>query len=186
VRIRRRLAPRNRVPLAAGFLLLAAACASTQTGLLRLGKPAPDVTALDQNGRPVRLRDLRGKTVVVYFFPSADSPDAEMEAEAFQASYRKYRDAEAEIVGVSPDRPASLRTLSEKHRVRFRLLSDSDQKVALAFGIPVANGKPKRITFLLDRHGDVRRVWNRVQPSGHAEEVLAAVNSLVAGYTDLD
>jgi len=141
---------------------------------------APEFTLLDENGKSVSLTDYRGKNVVVYFYPKADTPGCTIEACGFRDAYSKIQKAGAVVVGISPDQPAALKKFQEKYDLPFTLLSDPDKKVAAAFDVVKEKnmyGKKvmgiERTTFLIDPQGRVAHVFPKVKADGHAEEVLA-------------
>jgi len=143
---------------------------------------APEFTLLDENGKSVSLTDYRGKNVVVYFYPRADTPGCTIEACGFRDAYSKIQKAGAVVAGISPDQPAALKKFKEKYDLPFTLLSDPDKKVAGVFDVVKEKnmyGKKvmgiERTTFLIDPQGRVAHVFPKVKADGHAEEVLAAL-----------
>ena len=148
------------------------------------GEQAPDFELADQDGNPVRLSSLRGKTVVIYFYPKADTPGCTAQACAIRDRSAEFDDAGAVVLGVSPDPVASLRKFADKYGLPFTLLSDEDHAVAEAYGVWVhkpARGYMKarmgieRSTFVVDPEGNLARVLRNVKAQGHDELVLDAL-----------
>src|ERR1051326_6284301 len=148
---------------------------------LEEGNKAPDFTVRDENGDTVRLKDLRGKKVVLYFYPKDDTPGCTKEACAFRDSFSKFKRRGIEVLGVSLDSEKSHQKFVKKYDLPFRLLADTDKKVSEAYG---TYGEKKfmgreymgnhRMTFLIDEKGKVKKIFEKVNPEEHAEEVLAA------------
>lgn len=143
--------------------------------------PAPEFT-LQSSGGPVSLRGLRGKKVVLYFYPKDNTPGCTQEACDFRDRFPKVKSANAVVLGVSKDSLGSHDKFASKFELPFTLLSDPDSAVAKqygAFGKKLMYGKPVvgtiRSTVLIDEQGRVARIWSPVKVAGHAEEVLAAV-----------
>lgn len=145
------------------------------------GKPAPDFELLDESGKMVRLSDFRGKPVVLYFYPKDDTPGCTKEACGFRDNYMAYQEKGVVILGVSPDSPRSHAKFKAKYHLPFTLLSDPKREVIETFGVW---GKKKfmgreyegvlRTTFLIDREGLIRKVFENVKPAEHSAEILAA------------
>lgn len=131
----------------------------------------------DKAGQAFSLSTLFGRYGVLYFFPRSGSPGCTREARDFQALRPRIQALEAEVVGVSPDRPEALHRFGEKEGLEFPLLSDPDGVLAEAYGAKV-NGRLRRSTFLLDRAGVVRWAWTNVRVEGHAQDVLARLRAL--------
>lgn len=149
------------------------------------GDRAPSFTLAADDGRTIRLEDLRGRTVVLYFYPKDDTPGCTKEACAFRDAWDDIQEEGALVFGVSPDSAESHAKFRTKYRLPFPLLSDPDHAVAEAYGAwgdKSMYGKTYqgilRTTFLIDGTGTVRRVFEKVQPDGHADDVLAAVREL--------
>ncbi|MCS7293945.1 MAG: thioredoxin-dependent thiol peroxidase [Chloroflexota bacterium] len=152
---------------------------------LREGAPAPAFALQDQHGNTVRLEDLRGQWVVLYFYPKDDTPGCTAEACSFRDAYGELAAAGAVVLGVSGDDAASHRKFAEKHGLPFPLLVDEGHAVAKAygaFGVKRMYGREYegvlRQTFLIDPEGRIARVWRTVKPADHAAEVLTALRSL--------
>ena len=148
---------------------------------LKEGDKAPDFTVLDGEGQTVRLKDLRGKKVVLYFYPKDDTPGCTKEACSFRDSFAKFKKRDIEVLGVSFDSEAKHKRFAQKFDLPFRLLADTDRSIAESFG---TYGEKKfmgrtymgihRMTFLIDEKGKIKKIFNKVKPEEHAEEVLAA------------
>jgi len=149
------------------------------------GKKAPEFTLGSSEGGEVRLKDLRGKTVVLYFYPKDDTPGCTREACAFRDSQAALKRKGVVVLGVSGDSVASHDRFRDKYSLNFALLSDPDKAVAKkygAWGEKVMYGRKTvgmiRSTFVIDGEGVVRKVFPRVRVDGHAEQVLEAVKAL--------
>jgi peroxiredoxin Q/BCP len=144
------------------------------------GDPAPDFTLEDQDGRPVRLADLRGRPVVVYFYPKDDTPGCTRESCAFRDHYAAFQDAGAEVLGISSDPPASHKAFADKHRLPFRLLADAGGRVRAAFRVPRTAGLlPGRVTYVIDREGVIRHAFNsQLAATRHVDEALEVLRRL--------
>jgi peroxiredoxin Q/BCP len=143
---------------------------------------APDFLLASDSGKSVSLRDFRSKYLVLYFYPKNDTPGCTREAVAFTEALAAFREAGAEVVGVSKDSVASHGKFRGKHNLEISLLSDPDLTVHRAygaFGEKVMYGKRVqgviRSTFLIGPGGDIVRAWKGVKVDGHAAQVLAAV-----------
>ena len=153
--------------------------------MLEVGDQAPDVTLPDQNGEPVSLSELRGRTIVLYFYPRADTPGCTIQACGVRDRAADYEAAGATVIGVSPDPVSAVARFAEKHALRFPLLADEDHAVAEAFGVwgeKTMYGKTywgvSRSTFVIDPDGRIAEVLAKVSPETHDDEVLAALNAL--------
>jgi peroxiredoxin Q/BCP len=144
---------------------------------VKAGERAPDFALADANGREVRLADLLGRPVVLYFYPKDDTPGCTREACSFRDQYQDFRDAGAEVIGVSSDSSESHRRFAERHRLPFTLLADPGGRVRKLYGIPATLGLlPGRVTFVIDAEGVVRHVFNsQLAPTRHVEEALEVV-----------
>ncbi|MEW4566236.1 thioredoxin-dependent thiol peroxidase [Tautonia sp. JC769] len=149
------------------------------------GQPAPDFSLPDQHGNPVSLSGLRGKPVLLYFYPRDATPGCTTEACDFRDARADYEAAGAVVLGVSPDTVESHRKFAEKHGLPFTLLADPEKEAIQAFGVwkeKTMYGKTsmgvERTTFLIDRDGVVRRVFPKVKVAGHVAAVLQALKAL--------
>jgi peroxiredoxin Q/BCP len=153
--------------------------------VLETGEKVPDVGAPDQDGNDVRLRGFAGRTLVVYFYPKADTPGCTAETQAFRDLKGDLEQAGAAIVGVSRDTVADQKKFATKYSTNFPLLADSSSAICDAFGVIVEKnmyGKKsigiQRSTFIVGPDGTIEKVWKRVSVEGHADAVLEAVRSL--------
>ncbi|HEX7453173.1 MAG TPA: peroxiredoxin [Polyangiaceae bacterium] len=145
--------------------------------LLAVGADVPDVSAVAQDGKTVKLRELKGKPVIVYFYPKDDTPGCTIEAKGIRDQYAELN-SRAVVLGVSTDTSASHKAFADKYNLPFQLLDDSSHALVTAFGVPVSSGHAKRITFVIDAAGKVRKVFPNVNPDGHAAELLETLKSL--------
>jgi peroxiredoxin Q/BCP len=150
---------------------------------LQVGDPAPDFTMSTVSGGTVSLGDLRGKKVVLYFYPKDDTPGCTIEACAFRDNLPNFEGANAEIIGVSRDNTESHQKFRDKYGLNFTLASDDTGQVTEDYGVwreknmygNVTMGIV-RSTYLIDEDGKIAKIWPSVKVDGHAQEVLAAVN----------
>jgi len=152
------------------------------------GTKAPDFTLAADDGTKVKLSGLRGKPVVLYFYPRDDTPGCTREACEFRDRKKELARWGAVVLGVSPDGLESHGKFRDTHQLNFPLLADADHKVADQYGAwreKVRFGKRsmgiQRSTFLVDAEGVVRKVWKNVQVEGHDEQVIEALRELSEG-----
>jgi peroxiredoxin Q/BCP len=150
--------------------------------MVQEGKPAPDLTLPDQNGKKITLSKLRGSPVILYFYPKDDTPGCTKEACAFRDAFADYKKAGAVILGVSPDDTDSHAKFAKKFDLPFSLLADHGNVVCENYGVWKEKnmyGKKymgvERTTFVIDRKGNVARVFPKVKVDGHSAAVLAAI-----------
>jgi peroxiredoxin Q/BCP len=143
------------------------------------GETAPDFDLESDSGAHVRLSELRGRPVVLYFYPKDDTPGCTTEACEFRDAYDAFRERGVEVLGVSPDPQASHEKFKTKHELPFTLLSDPDHEVAERYGVwteKTMYGKKrmgiKRSTFVIDEDGKVAKAMRGIRPAGHAAQVL--------------
>ncbi len=148
------------------------------------GQPAPPFALPSDSGETISLAALKGKPVVLYFYPKDDTPGCTTEACEFRDNWKAVQRTGAVVLGVSPDGVASHRKFREKFALPFPLLADEDHAVAEAYGAwgeKSMYGKKYygvlRSTFIIDGAGSVRRVFEKVKPAGHAAEVLEALQA---------
>ena len=153
--------------------------------MLAPGDPAPDFTLPDQDGTPVRLKDLRGRAIVLYFYPKADTPGCTTQACGVRDHRADYEAAGARVLGVSPDPVKKVKKFHDKFDMNFTLLADEDHAVCDAYGTWVEKSMygrtymgTQRATFILDGDGVVRHVIPKATPKTHDDEVLAALAEL--------
>ncbi len=150
--------------------------------LLERGAKAPDFRAVDQDGAAIALKDLRGRRVVLYFYPKDDTPGCTREACAFRDAFAAFRKRKVEVLGVSVDGEASHRKFAAKFRLPFRLVADPDKKIVQSYGVwgeKSLYGRKymgtHRVTYLIDERGKIAGVWPKVKPEAHAREILEAL-----------
>lgn len=149
------------------------------------GDKAPDFELATDDGGRLKLSKLKGKPVVLYFYPKDDTSGCTAEAKDFSCLAADFRKAGVEIVGVSPDSVESHQKFARKYDLGIRLAADTDKAVAMAYGVWTEKSMwgrmfmgVERSTFLIDKAGRVARSWRKVRVPGHAEAVLAAVREL--------
>jgi thioredoxin-dependent peroxiredoxin len=146
------------------------------------GKPAPDFALTSDSGETVKLSELRGKPVVLYFYPKDDTPGCTAQACGIRDDYGQFEERGAVVLGVSPDDESSHVKFKEKYGLPFTLLADPTHEVSEEYGVWKEKnyaGKTymgvERSTFLIDSKGTVTKVMRRVKPDTHADDVLAAL-----------
>ncbi len=147
--------------------------------MLKEGDAAPDFTTRDENGNEVKLSDLRGQKVALYFYPKDDTPGCTKEACSFRDNYSTVEEAGVKVLGVSLDDEASHQAFISKYDLPFTLLSDTDHSVSEAYGVYGEQtwGDRKymglaRKTFLIDEEGKIKKIFDKVNVESHADEVL--------------
>jgi len=149
------------------------------------GDKAPDFELQNQDGNTVELADYAGQTVVLYFYPRADTPGCTTQACGIRDRRADYEAAGATVIGISPDEPAALRKFADKHSLDFTLVGDPDHSVAEAYGVWVEKsmyGKKymgiQRATFIIGPDGKLARVFPKVSPKTHDDVILGALAEL--------
>ncbi len=155
--------------------------------MLEAGQSAPDFTLPDQDGNEVTLSELRGRTVVLYFYPRADTPGCTAQACGVRDRSGDYERVGARVIGVSPDSVEDVKKFAQKHGLDFTLLADAGHEVAEAYGTWTEKknyGRTywgvQRATFIIDPDGTVAKVFPKVSPKTHDEVVLQALGELGA------
>jgi peroxiredoxin Q/BCP len=150
--------------------------------MIEPGDKAPDFELPDQDGRAVKLRDFAGQTLVLFFYPKADTPGCTTQACGVRDRKADYAQAGAVVLGVSPDPVAKVQKFHEKYSLDFPLLADEDHSVAEAYGVWVEKSMygrkyfgNERTTFIVDSEGKIAEVLRKVKPAEHDEQVLAAL-----------
>lgn len=165
-------------------LALSALCSFLTFGLaahaepLAVGAAAPEISAVDQDGKAVSFKDVYAKgPTLVYFYPKADTPGCTKQACSIRDDWSTLQAKGIQVLGVSGDKPESQKKFQDKYKLPFTLIADSDGKVAEAFGVPSMAGFSKRQSFLIK---DGKVVWNMPKASTetHAKDVLAAYEGL--------
>jgi thioredoxin-dependent peroxiredoxin len=149
------------------------------------GDKAPDFELAADTGEALKLSKLKGKPVVLYFYPKDDTSGCTAEAKDFSRLAADFRKAGVEVIGVSPDSVESHAKFRKKHALSVRLAADADKAVANAYGVWVEKSMygrkymgVERSTFLIDKAGRIAKSWRKVKVPGHAEEVLGAAKAL--------
>ena len=147
--------------------------------MVKEGATAPAFKTTNTDGESVSLKDLRGQKVVLYFYPKDDTPGCTKEACSFRDAYAKFKKQGITILGVSPDSEKAHQKFTAKYKLPFTLLADTDHSIADAYGV---YGEKKfmgrtymgvhRTTFLIDEKGKIKKVFEKVKPEDHANEVL--------------
>ena len=152
--------------------------------MLEEGKKAPDFKLKDQDGKIISLRDYKGKNVVLYFYPKDDTPGCTKEACSFRDELPRFGKIDAVILGVSPDSVDSHKKFAQKFELPFTLLSDENKKVVEAYDVWKEKnnyGKKymgvERTTFVIDKEGKIKKIFNKVKVDGHSEEVMEALKN---------
>ena len=152
---------------------------------LKVGDKAPLFALSADGGGDISLSGLKGKTVVLYFYPKDDTSGCTAEAIAFSKDAKAFKQAGAVVVGISKDSVASHDKFKTKHKLDLTLASDEDIKVAQAYGVWVEKSMygrrymgMERATFLIDGKGVIRNIWRKVKVPGHSTDVLASVKAL--------
>jgi peroxiredoxin Q/BCP len=155
---------------------------------INVNDKAPEFTLQDENGKEVSLKGLRGKVVVLYFYPRADTPGCTIEACEFRDTFKQMQKTGAALLGISPDTPKAQKKFQEKFQLPFSLLADADKKVADAFGVLQEKnmyGKKVmgivRTTFVIGPDGKIQHIFPKVKAEGHAGDVLAYLKESAKG-----
>ena len=155
---------------------------------MEINDKAPQFTALDQNGEKVSLKDFKGKWIVLYFYPRADTPGCTKEACSFRDSFARIKATGAILLGVSPDLPQAQKKFEEKYSLPFRLVADAEKTVANAYGVIQEKNMygrkvmgVARTTFVIGPDGRIKHIFCKVKPEGHAEEVVDYLKGAAKG-----
>ena len=149
-------------------------------GKVQVGDLAPDFTLSDQSGAPISLGEFLGKTaIVLYFYPRDHTAVCTAEACAFRDSYEIFKDAGAEVIGISSDSVESHRQFAAAHRLSFILLSDVGSVIRSRYGVPTAFGLPGRVTYIIDWQGMVRHIFfSQFTADKHVAQALSTLQSI--------
>lgn len=146
---------------------------------------APEFTALDDHGEHVSLSDFKGRPVVLFFYPKDDTSGCTIEACSFRDTLPRFDGLDAVVLGVSPDPVKSHQKFKEKFKLPYRLVADTDHAIAERYGVwgeKSMYGRKYwgvlRTTFVIDKNGAIARVFEKVKPENHADDVAAAVEAL--------
>lgn len=155
------------------------------TKILKIKSKAPDFTLFDQDGKEHRLSDYLGKFILIYFYPKDDTPGCTKEACMLRDDFPNFKKLSAKVFGISADSVKSHKKFAEKYNLPFTLLSDEKKFVLKKYGALAEKsmfGKTflgiKRMSYLIDKEGNVAKVYESVKPAVHAEEVLADLKTL--------
>jgi len=150
--------------------------------LLAVGTKAPDFTTIDQHGNKMSLSDLKGRKVILYFYPKDNTSGCTKEACAFRDHFAQFRALNVEILGASIDDDKSHKAFAQKYGLPFRLLADPDKRLVTAYGVwgeKTLYGKKymgtNRVTYVIDESGSIAAVFPQVKPATHAADVLAVL-----------
>jgi peroxiredoxin Q/BCP len=150
--------------------------------MLQVGDKAPDIRVHTDTGEDFRLSDMKGKRVVLYFYPKADTPGCTVEACEFRDGIKAFAKKGVAVVGVSPDKPTAQAKFKQKYDLPFTLLADEDRAAAEAYGVWKEKnmyGKKvmgiERTTFVIGADGKIEKIYAKVKAQGHAGEVLAGL-----------
>ena len=151
----------------------------------KVGDKAPGFELQNQDGETVKLSDFAGQTVVLYFYPKADTPGCTTQACSIRDRSSEYEQAGAVVLGASPDEPPALRKFADKYNLPFTLISDADHSLAEAYEVWVEKNRygrtymgNERTTFVIDGEGKIARVFPNVSPKTHDGVVLEALGEL--------
>jgi thioredoxin-dependent peroxiredoxin len=159
-------------------VMLAALLALSLGSVLQPGTPAPAFAAKNQDGKAITLAAFKGHPVVLYFYPKDRTPGWTLEARGFRDASEKFKAAGAVVLGVSSQDQESHQSFCRSEKLNFNLLADTERDIAKAYGVGSFLGMNSRVTFLIDRDGVIRRVWESVSPGRHPAEVLEAIQAL--------
>jgi len=151
---------------------------------LKEGQKAPDFELLEQEGKKIRLSDFKGKKIILYFYPRDDTPGCTIEACSFRDNIKKLKDKNIEVLGISNDNQISHEKFSKKFNLPFKLLCDTDKKVSKAYGVYEKKnfmGREymgiTRSTFIIGENGNIERIFYKVNPKGHVEELFNTIKN---------
>ena len=145
--------------------------------MIEEGKPAPDFELESDAGETVKLSDLRGKPVVLYFYPKDDTPGCTRQAFGIRDAWAEFQRAGAEVFGISADTRASHERFKAKYSLPFTLLADPEHKLGEPYGVgQEGKNSYERSTFVIDADGNVAKIMRRVKPDRHADDVLSALS----------
>ena len=148
------------------------------TNLPRIGDIAPDFEAPDETRSRVKLSALKGSTVVLYFYPKDDTPGCTAEACSFRDSHSEFQKKGIKVVGVSVDNEKSHTKFKEKYNLNFTLVADKEKDIARKYGVLSDRGVASRVTFVIDSHGKIAHVYDKVTPKDHSSEVMSKIEEL--------
>lgn len=162
-------------------LFAALGLATAHADGLSVGQPAPDFTLSDQNGKPQQLSAYQGQWVILYFYPKDDTPGCTKEACSFRDDIAHIKALGARVLGVSLDSAASHAEFAEKHGLPFPLLSDAEATVSKTYGTYWSLGPlshARRHTFIIDPAGRIAKIYRKVDPDTHSNDIITSLKSL--------
>ena len=150
--------------------------------MVNVGDKAPEFEGLDNHGRILKLGDLKGTIIVLYFYPKAMTEGCTREGVRFNELYEKFKSLGVEVIGVSTDPVDTNRRFAEKHGFKFRLVSDEDRVISRAYGVLNSETlRAERVTFIIDSEGVIRAVLRNIRPAErHADEALKIVREITS------
>ena len=160
------------------MLVFLAGCGSGKEGVL-VGDKAPDFSLPSDDGQLISLSDYKDRqTVVLYFYPKDNTPGCITEACSFRDRLEEYKAAGVAVIGISTDDAESHKDFRETHKLNFTLIADTKKKAVEAYGALSSLGFARRMTFVIDKSGIIRKIYPDVTPSGHASQVLGFIKSM--------
>ncbi len=145
----------------------------------KIGDKAPDIEAETYGGKKIKLSDYKGKkAVVLYFYPRDNTPGCTKEACSMRDGMEMLEKLGVQVLGVSTDSVKSHEGFRDKYNLNFPLLSDKSKNIIKTYGVESEHGSARRVTFLIDKSGVIRHVWEKVNTSQHAEEVAEKIKGL--------
>ncbi len=145
--------------------------------LLSAGTKAPDFVSVDQDGKEIRLSHFKGMPVILYFYPKDDTPGCTKEACNFRDNYDEYEKKGVKVLGVSVDDQESHKRFQEKYKLNFTLVADDSRDISRKYGA-LGESVAKRVTYIIDREGDIAHVYPNVNPDQHSLEVMDKLKAL--------
>ena len=150
---------------------------TTEKGEITVGKPAPNFVLKAHDGTDLKLAEMKGKPVVVYFYPKDETPGCTKEACAFRDAWDTLQKSGVILIGVSADDDASHRKFAEHHKLPFKLVSDPNGDLAKLFGVPFRMGFVSRQSIVIGEDGNVKRIYRDVDVTRHADEIAADIGA---------
>jgi peroxiredoxin Q/BCP len=146
--------------------------------MLEVGRPAPNFVGITDDGSELRLEDLRGSIVVLYFYPRAYTPGCTKEACSFRDNMIRLTGIGVKVIGVSTDSIKRQAGFKAKHALQFPLIADPEKTLVKLYGVQSAIGTAKRVTILIDAEGIMRHIWEKVKVTGHVDEIIKKIEEL--------
>jgi thioredoxin-dependent peroxiredoxin len=150
---------------------------ATEKGEIAVGKPAPNFVLKAHDGTSLKLAELKGKPVVVYFYPKDETPGCTKEACSFRDSWDVLQKSGVVLIGASADDDESHRKFAEHHKLPFKLVSDPNGDLAKSFGVPFRMGFVSRQTIVIGEDGNVKRIYRDVDVTKHADEIATDIGA---------